>query len=156
MFRKICILSILSKCWFESGFLLLIKCSFHIFGLICLSHGWVVWLCVRKRHRDRQTDTNRDTQRENLLTHVYWHTFVMSELFILWIVQITEPLSWGKKRKEYILFCRYSSFCTWTSFLWRWEWCCIQNTTCNWAFRKIWWNFNWWISRYKWSTRLFV
>ena len=47
MFKKICILSILSKSWFESGFLLLIKLSFNIFGLICLCHGWGVWLCVR-------------------------------------------------------------------------------------------------------------
>ena len=70
VFEKICILSIFSKCWFESGFLLLIKRSFNIFGLICLSHGWRVWLCVRKRHRYRQIDTNRDRERENLLIHV--------------------------------------------------------------------------------------
>lgn len=63
--------------------------------------SWVgcVTMC-KKETQDRQIDTNRDTQRENLLTHVNWHTFVMSELFILWIVQITEPLSWGKKEKN--------------------------------------------------------
>ena len=63
MFEKICILNIFSKCWFESGFLLLIKRSFNIFDLICLSHGWRVWLCVRKRHRYRQIDTETERER---------------------------------------------------------------------------------------------
>ena len=79
------------------------KTLINIFCFTCMSCRWgvcVLCMCMweKDRDRDREIYTKREKPRYFADSEKLRYTFVMSELFLPWITQITELLPWKKPR----------------------------------------------------------